>query len=48
MAAWAGKLPPEELERARLIAAVNAALELRRHLPELADGERELIEALAG
>ncbi len=48
VAAWVGNLPPEEVERARLIAAVNAALELRRHLPQLADSERELIEALAG
>lgn len=48
VAAWAGDLPPGEYERARLVAAVNAALELRRQRPELAESERALIDALAG
>lgn len=47
VAAWVGNLPSEEVERARLIAAVNAALELRRHRPGLDDTEKRLIDALA-
>jgi hypothetical protein len=34
VAKWAGLLTPEEVERARYIAAVNAALELRALAPE--------------
>lgn len=48
VAAWAGTLSPEEQARARLIAAVNAALELRRQRAELDGSERALIDALAG
>jgi len=34
---WLGQLEPEEIEAAHFIAAINAALELRRHLPVLND-----------
>ena len=34
---WLGGIEPEEREAARFTAAVNAALELRRRLPEMAD-----------
>ena len=47
VADWAGELPPEEQARARLFAAVNAALELRRQRATLVDPERALIDALA-
>ena len=46
--AWTGELPVPEQERARVIAAVNAALELRRRRPDLAEDERSLVDALAG
>ena len=48
VAAWMGTLPSKELERSRVIAAVNAALELRRQQPDLGERERELVDALTG
>ncbi len=47
VASWIGDLPAEEVERARTIGAVNAALELRRHRAELGGPERALIDSLA-
>ncbi|HUC36932.1 MAG TPA: hypothetical protein VMR97_07400 [Acidimicrobiales bacterium] len=37
VAMWLDQLEPDELEAAHFIAAVNATLELRRHLPVLND-----------
>ncbi len=45
--AWLGQADESELARARLIAAVNAALELRDRAPKLADHERELVTAVS-
>ena len=46
--AWLDDIPEAELERARVIDAVNAALELRRRKAALPRAERRLVEALAG
>jgi len=48
VAAWAELATPEQLREAGLIAALNAALELRRHRPGLARSERSLVDALSG
>jgi hypothetical protein len=47
VAGWIGDLPVEEVDRSRTIAAVNAALELRRQRAELGSAERALIDSLA-
>jgi len=47
VASWISDLPSEEVQRARTIAAANAALELRRQRATLVDSERALIDALA-
>ena len=46
-AAWAGRLTPGEEHDARLLAAVNGALELRRQREALSGEERRALEALA-
>jgi hypothetical protein len=46
--AWLDDVPETELERARVIDAVNAALELRRRKAALPRAERRLIQSLAG
>jgi len=43
VAAWAGEANDEDRAKARLIAAVNAALELRTSTPNLPESERELV-----
>jgi hypothetical protein len=45
---WLDEIPETELERARVIDAVNAALELRRRKAVLPRAERRLIQSLAG
>ena len=45
--AWLDDVPEAELERARVIDAVNAALELRRRKAALPRAERKLIDRLA-
>jgi predicted DNA-binding transcriptional regulator AlpA len=40
---FAGKADPEDLAKARLIAAVNAALDLRIATPGLPESERDLV-----
>jgi hypothetical protein len=37
VAAWLEQLEPDEIEAAHFTAAINAALELRRHLPVMTD-----------
>lgn len=46
--AWLDDVPETELERARVIDAVNAALELRRRSADLPRSERRVIQKLAG
>jgi hypothetical protein len=46
--AWLDEIPETELERARVIDAVNAALELRRRKAALPRAERRLIQSLTG
>ncbi len=46
VAAWAGESEADDLAKARLIAAVNAALELRTATPDLAESDRALLAAL--
>jgi hypothetical protein len=46
--AWSGHADDVELARARLTAAVNAALELRAREPELAERERALVATVSG
>lgn len=43
VAAWAGEADGDDLAKARLIAAVNAALELRTATPGLPDRDRDLV-----
>jgi len=47
VAAWAGTHRGHELEDAQLLAAMNAAVELRNRLVTLPTQERERVEALA-
>lgn len=44
VAAWSGDLGPEECDRARIVAVVNAALEYRRH----SDAATAFVRALIG
>ena len=37
VAAWLGQLEPEEIEAARFVSAINAALELRKQLSAMQD-----------
>lgn len=46
VAEWAGAVSDEERQRARLVASINAALELRRRA-ELNTSERRAVERLA-
>ena len=46
--AWLEDFPESELERIRVVDAVNAALELRRRKAALPRSERRLIQHLAG
>ena len=46
IAAWAGA-NADELARARLIAALNAALELRNTAPQLSEDVRSLVRSVA-
>lgn len=48
VAAWAGIASPEEAARATLVAALNAALELRSARGRLAPAELEMVRAMAG
>lgn len=48
VAEWADIGTPEDQQRARFIASLNAALELRHHRGELGAGERAALGALAG
>ncbi|HEX6208114.1 MAG TPA: hypothetical protein VF058_07125 [Actinomycetota bacterium] len=48
VAQWADIGTPEDQQRARFIASLNAALELRHQRGELAAAERAAVEALAG
>jgi predicted DNA-binding transcriptional regulator AlpA len=43
VASWAGEANAEERAKARLIAAVNAALDLRTATPGLPESDRELV-----
>jgi hypothetical protein len=45
---WLDEVPESEVERARVIDAVNAALELRRRSAALPRSERRVIQKLAG
>lgn len=47
VAAWAGRLTPEQERQARLLAATNAALELRNQSRALPLEERRALSALA-
>lgn len=47
VAAWAGVATPEQAAAAKLIAAVNAALELRHAMGGLGATEQQLVRALA-
>jgi hypothetical protein len=47
VAAWAKQLTPEQEHEARLLATVNAALELRNRSRELPEPERLALSALA-
>lgn len=46
VASWA-QAPPEQIAGAELIAATNAALELRAHTPRLADEEQAAVVSLS-
>ncbi len=46
VAAWAGRLTPEQEHEARLLATVNAALELRNQSRALPEAERRALSAL--
>jgi hypothetical protein len=46
VAAWAGTLSAKDEARARLIAALNAGLELRDQTPRLGEEERSLVNSL--
>ena len=46
VAAWAGETNAQELAEARLIAAANAALELRAARAGLTDSDRDLVASL--
>lgn len=48
VAEWLGQTESEELQDALFVAALNAALELRRRQSQLADRERELVAELVG
>ncbi len=48
VAAWAGLGSADDRHAARLIATLNAALELRRQGEELPGRERSLVQAVAG
>lgn len=48
VAEWAEAGTPEERQNARLVASLNAALELRRQREDLPDQERSVVEAVAG
>ncbi|HUG88332.1 MAG TPA: hypothetical protein VMP42_06160 [Actinomycetota bacterium] len=48
VAQWAAVGTPDERHRARFVAALNAALELRRQREELGADERAGVEAIAG
>lgn len=48
VAAWASQLGPDEAAHARFLAALNAALELRSKVPELAERERAFVSSLGG
>ncbi len=48
VAEWAEAGTPEERRNARLVASLNAALELRRQRADLSDVDRSLVEAVAG
>lgn len=47
VAAWAGVKDGQDFEQAQLLAAMNAALELRNRSAALPEQERERVEALA-
>jgi predicted DNA-binding transcriptional regulator AlpA len=46
IAAWAGESEADDLAQARLIAAINAALELRTAAPDLAETDRAILATL--
>lgn len=46
VAAWAGETNAQDLAKARLIAAANAALDLRAASPDLTEGDRDLVTSL--